>query len=66
MSQASFVQFNDHSMVIPSSASLSLPASSSPVVYRYERSGTMHGLFRVRGFTQASGSGQLGCCAQAW
>lgn len=21
-------------------------------VYRYERSGTMHGLFRVRGFTQ--------------
>lgn len=23
-------------------------------VYRYERSGTMHGLFRVRGFTQAS------------
>ena len=22
-------------------------------VYRYERSGTMHGLFRVRGFTQA-------------
>jgi threonyl-tRNA synthetase len=26
-------------------------------VYRYERSGTMHGLFRVRGFTQVSGSG---------
>jgi threonyl-tRNA synthetase len=24
-------------------------------VYRYERSGTMHGLFRVRGFTQARG-----------
>lgn len=24
-----------------------------PAVYRYERSGTMHGLFRVRGFTQA-------------
>ena len=23
-------------------------------VYRYERSGTMHGLFRVRGFTQVS------------
>lgn len=23
-------------------------------VYRYERSGTMQGLFRVRGFTQAS------------
>ena len=26
-------------------------------VYRYERSGTMHGLFRVRGFTQARGVG---------
>ena len=24
-------------------------------VYRYERSGTMHGLFRVRGFTQDDG-----------
>ncbi len=23
-------------------------------VYRYERSGTMHGLFRVRGFTQVT------------
>jgi hypothetical protein len=23
-------------------------------VYRYEKSGTMHGLFRVRGFTQVS------------
>ena len=23
-------------------------------VYRYERSGTLHGLFRVRGFTQVS------------
>lgn len=23
-------------------------------VYRYERSGTMHGLFRVRGFTQVN------------
>ena len=26
-------------------------------MYRYERSGTMHGLFRVRGFTQASQRG---------
>ena len=26
-------------------------------VYRYEKSGTMHGLFRVRGFTQVR------CCA---
>jgi len=32
-----------------------------PAVYRYERSGTMHGLFRVRGFTQAS----CACCT-AW
>lgn len=29
-------------------------------VYRYERSGTMHGLFRVRGFTQVSGLGGQG------
>ena len=29
-------------------------------MYRYERSGTMHGLFRVRGFTQVPwGSGRL-------
>lgn len=27
-------------------------------VYRYERSGTMHGLFRVRGFTQV--------CPRSW
>lgn len=33
----------------------------SAAVYRYERSGTMHGLFRVRGFTQASSA----CCLQA-
>jgi threonyl-tRNA synthetase len=26
-------------------------------VYRYERSGTMHGLFRVRGFTQVGVKG---------
>ena len=32
-------------------------------VYRYERSGTMHGLFRVRGFTQVGSprSGSLAC-----
>lgn len=29
-------------------------------VYRYERSGTMHGLFRVRGFTQVHSSP---CCS---
>ena len=28
-------------------------------VYRYERSGTMHGLFRVRGFTQVSSASSL-------
>ncbi len=28
-------------------------------VYRYERSGTMHGLFRVRGFTQVSSASRL-------
>ncbi|CAI5530947.1 unnamed protein product [Closterium sp. Naga37s-1] len=47
----------------PSSPSCPLPPSHPPTshalrwaelgtVYRYERSGTMHGLFRVRGFTQ--------------
>ena len=35
-------------------------------VYRYERSGTMHGLFRVRGFTQVRLRRQLGRGAVAW
>ena len=33
-------------------------------VYRYERSGTMHGLFRVRGFTQVLLSRPV-CCYHA-
>lgn len=37
-------------------------------VYRYERSGTLHGLFRVRGFTQARAPRYLlqSTCRPAW
>ena len=39
-------------------------------VYRYERSGTMHGLFRVRGFTQVCAQTSVSpaclmCCHRA-